>query len=132
LPVTADLIRRYTRTDGQLSQVYEFALSGWPHQVQSELKPFFNRNMEISISNGCLLWGNRVIIPSKFRKQLLMEIHNGPLGMVRMKAVARSFIWWPGLDSLIEDTVRKCHDCQAIQPAPATAMHPWERPSSPW
>jgi hypothetical protein len=132
LPVTADLIRRYTRTDGQLSQVYEFTLSGWPHQVQDELKPFFNRKMEISISQGCLLWGNRVIIPSKCRKQLLMEIHNGHLGMVRMKAVARSFIWWPGLDSQIEDTVRKCHDCQAIQRAPAAVMHPWERPSSPW
>lgn len=132
LPVTAEMIRRYTRTDRLLSQVYEFTSSGWPHQVPSEFKPFFNRRMEISISNGCLLWGNRVIIPSKVRKQLLTEIHNGHLGMVRMKAVARSFVWWPGLDNQIEDTVRKCDDCQAIQRMPATVVHPWERPSAPW
>ena len=132
LPVTADMIRRYTRTDSHLSTVYEFTLSGWPSQIASDLQPFYIRRTEISINQGCLLWGNRVIIPQKFQKQLLAELHNGHLGIVRMKSVARSFIWWPGLDNQIQDTARRCNDCQQIQRMPTTVIYPWNRPSEPW
>jgi hypothetical protein len=132
LPVTTDTIHRHTRTDRQLSQVYEFTLSGWPRQVTSDLQSYCNRRLEISTSQGCLLWGNRVIIPSKLRKQLLAEIHNGHLGMVRMKSVARSFVWWPGMDSQIENTARQCSNCQQIQRMPTAVVHTWERPSDPW
>ena len=50
LPVTAEIIKRYTRTDQELSQVLDFTLSGWQTVVTDELKPYHNRRNEMSVS----------------------------------------------------------------------------------
>ena len=42
------------------------------------------------------MWGSRVIIPPKYQEQLLEQLHEGHREIVRMKALARSYIWWPG------------------------------------
>ena len=56
----------------------------------------------------------------------------GHLGIVRMKNVARSFVWWPGIDSEIETTAKNCRDCRQITNLPPTTMHQWETPTGPW
>ena len=79
------------------------------------------------------MWGIRVIIPQKFRKKILEELHQGHLGIVKMKSIARSYVWWPRLDRDIEDMVKMCEGCQEVQKTPALApLHPWEWPVAPW
>ena len=47
-----------------------------------------------------------------------------------MKSIARSFMWWPGMDQCIENCVKSCRDCQQIGKAPPVApLQPWERPT---
>ena len=75
MPVTAEQIQRTTRQDPILSQVYRFVQDGWPRQVEDNYKPFFKCKNELSIEAGCLLWGNRVILPEKFKSTLLEELH---------------------------------------------------------
>jgi hypothetical protein len=132
LPVTADMVRRCTRTDVELSQVYDYVLSGWPKVTASNLKAFYSRRNELSVTQGCIVWGTRVVIPKSLREQLLKEVHTGHLGIVRMKHVARSFIWWPGIDKEIEATAKQCQDCQQASNMPANTVHQWERPAGPW
>ena len=50
-----------------------------------------------------------------------------------MKSLARSYIWWDGIDQDIETTAKRCASCQDIckQPPKATE-HAWEWPSQPW
>ena len=49
--------------------------------------------------------------------------------MTRMKALARSYVWWPSMDAHIEHTVSS----QLHQRAPAAApLHPWENTGIPW
>jgi Integrase core domain/Integrase zinc binding domain len=62
----------------------------------------------------------------------MKEVHDGHLGMVRMKNVARSFIWWLGIDAEIEATVKQCGECSQNSNMPATTMHQWEHPSGSW
>ena len=47
-------------------------------------------------AQGCVIWGNRVILPHKLRYRLLNELHVGHPGIVIMIALARSFFCWPG------------------------------------
>ena len=79
------------------------------------------------------MWGDRVIVPTKLRPQILNQLHEGHLGVVKMKSLARSYFWYPGLDSEIETLTKKCTGCTHTQNNPATApLHTWAWPSKPW
>ena len=110
LPIVAEDVRRGTRSDRVLGKVLRFAREGWPSAPPGEeFKPYFQRKHEMSIENDCLLWGMRVIVPAVFREQLLAELHQDHPGVVKMKCIARSHMWWPGMDSAIEKVAKSRH-----------------------
>ena len=97
------------------------------------MKPSFIQRNELSIEQGCLMCGLRVVIPSVFQQRVLKELHGTHPGVARMKAMARSYVWWPKIDSVIEETVRSCPQCSNNRTAPPAApLHPWSWPSIPW
>ena len=50
-----------------------------------------------------------------------------------MKALARMYVWLPGLDTDIEESVRLCDECQLNQSNPPLApLNPWNWPTRPW
>ena len=133
LPVTAEQLGKATRTDPILSKVRRFTKSGWPHQVQECLKPYWYQRNEITVEGDCLLWGIRVIVPKRLQEDVLNELHHDHQGIARMKANARSYVWWPGLDKSLEQTARECRACKLTRSMPAVApLHPWVWPSCPW
>ena len=74
-----------------------------------------------------------MVVPSKFCSAVLSELHHGLPGMVRMKSLARSYIWWPDIDKAVEECARACSSCQANRHSPARApLHPWAWPTVPW
>ncbi|XP_056144368.1 uncharacterized protein K02A2.6-like [Lampris incognitus] len=80
-----------------------------------------------------LTWGTRVVVPPKLRPRVINELHTAHPGVVRMKSLARSYVWWPGIDSQIELQAKSCHSFQRSQREPSLApLHPWMWPSSPW
>ena len=71
------------------------------------------------------MWGSRVVIPPKHQAQLLAELHEGHLGIVKMKALARSYMWWPGMDKATEEVAKGCNGYQPTQNNPKTTpLHP--------
>ena len=114
-PVTATKVAKWTARDPVLSHVKEYTVTDWPHTVSDDFQPYYNRRSELSVHLGCLLWGSRVVIPIQGRETLLDELHEGHPGVVRMKALARSYFWWPGLDNEIELRVKSCVYCQQHQ-----------------
>lgn len=74
-----------------------------------------------------------VVVPKKGRDAVISLLHEGHPGVVRMKRLARGYVWWPGIDHEIELDVKMCTACQEHQKLPAKApMHPWEWPDNPW
>ena len=52
-----------------------------------------------------------------------------------MKALARRYLWWPGLDKGLEECARNCHECQSVKNHSASAvapLHHWLWPTKPW
>ena len=63
--------------------MYEYTSSGWPDRcVDPEIKPYWNRREELSLEDGCVLWGRRVVIPVKLQGYLLEELHSVIQGCV--------------------------------------------------
>ncbi|KAK9528348.1 hypothetical protein VZT92_012518 [Zoarces viviparus] len=132
-PLNATKIARTTRTDSELSQVYKYVMEGWPIQVEENLKVFFSKINELSTEQGCVLWGTRVIVPSKMRRAVLKEIHSGHQGIVKTKALARKYVWWPNLDLEVEHICKECETCQFDQKMPRQVpLHPWEFLGESW
>ena len=132
-PVNAAQIRQWTDRDPLLSKVRKLILQGWKKTKDNDLLPYFRRKMELSVQEGCVLWGSRVIVPSAGQAQVLNILHESHPGVSRMKSLARSVIWWPGLDKEIEEKVKACMPCQLHQKMPAQApLHPWDWPDRPW
>ena len=117
-----------------LGKVYEYTSSDWPGTFPSlELRPVWNRRDELSLENGCLLWGRRVIVPFQFQKLLLEELHNCHPGMCRMKALGRSFVLRPGIDLDKEEKVRLCDMCTQAHHSPkAVLLLLWPWSTEPW
>ncbi len=85
------------------------------------------------MEDGCLVLGPRVIVPAHLKDQVLSKLHDTHPGIVRMKAIARSHVWWPQIDRDIEDIVNSCPSCLRVKQSPSSApLHPWTWPSKPW
>ena len=133
LPVTADTIRKYTEKDPVLRKVCYYVVNGWPYNLDKEVIAFKHRSDTLSIERGCLISGYRVVIPPDLRENILTELHGDHVGIVRMKAQARSLVWWPNIDSDIEIKGKQCLTCQLNQSNPVTApLHPWPVADGPW
>ncbi|KAK3781052.1 hypothetical protein RRG08_046355 [Elysia crispata] len=133
LPVSSANISKASRQDPILSRAIDFTTTTWPATVSDEVKPYFHKRHELCVHQDCLLWGTRVLVPAKLRPQVLQALHDGHLGIVKMKNMARNYFWWPGLDKDIEHMAKGCSGCMHSQQNPQLSpLHPWIFPDSPW
>lgn len=64
---------------------------------------------------------------------MLKEIHSGHQGIVKTKSLARKNVWWPGLDSYLEQMCKSCEPCQLELKKPQhVPLQPWEFPGESW
>ncbi|KRX13994.1 Uncharacterized protein T07_4146 [Trichinella nelsoni] len=134
LPVTARVIAEATEKDSVLKQVKQFVLSGWPEKCPGEeLRSYFIKRTELSVSYGCLLLGLRTVIPMKLRSRVLMKLHETHPGRERMVSMARQFCWWPAMNKDIEMKAQSCEGCATAQKNPAkVAVKHWKVADRPW
>ena len=60
------------------------------------------------------MWSNRVVVPNKWQKGVLKELHQVHFGIARTKAIARGYVWWSELDTQIELMMKICTHFQRV------------------
>ncbi|KAG7301746.1 hypothetical protein JYU34_014734 [Plutella xylostella] len=127
-------IKKETAKDHILGRVVSYIRDGWPKDVDMKnLKPYFNRKNELYLELGCVMWGHRVVIPESCQAKVLSELHEPHMGIVKTKCIARSYVWWPGVDEAVEAACRACAACAAASDAPrAHQPCPWPWCPRPW
>ncbi|KMQ85654.1 hypothetical protein RF55_15657 [Lasius niger] len=124
-----------TDRDAVLREVAKYVREGWPstNTITPEARKFEAKGHELSIEKKCLFWGNRVVTPTALRAPILRELHASHVGMSKMKMTARSYVWWPGINSDIENIANACRICLAERKQPAKVpLTPWPWPDKPW
>lgn len=130
--VDHNVVCEKTGLDPILRRIREFVISGWPENIDENLKMYKTKEKELTVENGCLMWGYRVIIPECLRKEILGELHSSHLGIVKMKSVARSYVWWPGINKEIENVTKACELClETADNPPKATLHSWKWPDGP-
>ena len=80
-----------------------------------------------------VLRGGRLVIPGSLQPRVIDLAHEGFQGICKTKSLLRSKVWFPNLDKLCEETVRKCFKFKT-----ATEAKTWDPlqmttlPSGPW
>lgn len=142
-PVNSNEIKIESSKDKCISKVIGFVKSGWPlsgvagvgtgGDGGAELSAYWRRRDELFVEGGCLMWGARVAVPEALRARVLEEVHASHLGIVKCKGLARSFVWWPGIDADVERVCNACRTCAEVADLPPkTTVVPWSWPNSPF
>lgn len=135
VPVNFTAISQATVKDRILSKVCDYVINGWPSRqsMEQDVIKYYNLRESLSTNGDCLLYLDRTVIPSIHRKRVLTHLHNSHPGITRMKALARCFVYWPGIDGDISTLVNECSACQDAAKAPRkTSLASWPIPSGPW
>jgi len=111
-------LKAETQKDSVLQDLKRTVENGWPIAKQdapTTTSPFWNYHDEISIADGILFKGERVIVPKSMQPDMLKIIHSAHMGTEKCKRRAKEVLYWPGMNSQIEDVVSNCQTCSMYQ-----------------
>lgn len=129
LPTNAVKIASETRKDDRLGAIIKILEKGKSLQAYGYKSPEINYRM----AGNCLTFEHRVVIPEKLKPRILEDLHCAHLGIVKMKALARSFVYWPGIDKDIERVAKSCESCAELaNDPPKFREHHWHYSNGPW
>ncbi|XP_062407384.1 uncharacterized protein K02A2.6-like [Sardina pilchardus] len=133
---TLKRLKEATSRDTVLQQVLDMHHNGWPRRrssIATNLHQYWPMRNSISIKDGILMTGDRIVIPQSVRQIMLDRLHLAHQGIQRMKAQARKVMYWPGMSQDIEHMVESCASCQQLQPQNhKEPLIPHEVPELPW
>lgn len=107
-------IRADTLKDVNLKTALEYTETGWPRykeDVKLAARDLFAVRGELTVNNGLLIKGDRIVIPFSMRKDILEHIHDGHQGVNKCRERANQCVWWPRISKDIQDRVAKCNFC---------------------
>ena len=84
------MVLKATSRDNILPTVIRYTRDGWPnkkHEDQS-VEQFRKLADQLSIADGCLFYGSRLVIPELLDRRVLEILHLGHFGIQRMKQLA--------------------------------------------
>lgn len=133
---TIDIISKAAQDDEQYCLLKHQTMLGWPDAHEDlpvdlkEYRPFAD---ELSVSQGLVFKGHRVVIPRGARQYILDRIHASHIGMNGCIRRAREIVFYPGITSDIKKLVGQCDVCRkydsAAQKEPLLSHTP---PTRPW
>ena len=118
--VSIEEVRQETQKNALMMEVMNMIMGEKPWRKDQELWPFKLIKEELSINNGLLLRGDRIVIPRRLQKKIIHIAHRSHQGILKTKALLRETIRFPGIDRQVEQAVHECIPCQAATRSKST------------
>ncbi|XP_055543126.1 uncharacterized protein K02A2.6-like [Wyeomyia smithii] len=119
-----------TKKDGTLQEVLlSLEMNTWTESTRGykQFKP------ELHTAVGVVMRGDRLVIPETLQAQVIACAHEGHPGMSVMKRRLRQKVWWPKMDSQVENYVKSCNLCTLVSSVePPEPMQRTRMPTKAW
>ena len=118
--VILERVREASRTDETYQKVSEVVMNGFPEHkadLPSLVRPYWCVRERLSIDDGLLVCGARLVIPLSLRREVLERLHDSHQGIDRTKRRARQTVYWPNIDQEITNLVSSCRACHERLPS---------------
>lgn len=139
MPISDERLAEFkiaTAKDPVLQKLKETIMQGWPSHRQltsSTVLPYYNYRDELSVQDGLILRGDRIVIPTTLRQSLKKRLHVGHLGINSCLRRARDLVYWPGMSKDIRQYIEACSICAShSDKQPSEPLHMHETPTRPW
>ena len=100
-------------------------MEDWPEL----LRPYFPHRHHLTQADGVIMCGERPLIPTSLRQEVLEHLHAAHQGATKMLGRAREAVFWPGLTSDVTGHRAGCDSC--IKRAPSNPAGPPAEPVQP-
>ena len=130
-----DQLRKSTAQYNQLTRLSHYINTGFPcdkKNLPTDLQEFWNHREGLSIENGLITCGNRIIVPNEMRAEMLQYIHKGHQGKERCLLRARNTVFWPKITDDIQELIERCIICQEHGKSQSIIETSQELPPFPW
>ncbi|KAL9978343.1 hypothetical protein ACROYT_G015844 [Oculina patagonica] len=128
--------RRETSNDAVLQSLIASIKSGWASskkQCDPVLTPYYDKRSELVEDKGLIFLGERLVVPTSLRKEMLKQIHRSHIGIEGCLRRAREVLYWPLMNAEVKDFISKCSICQSHKPDQCREdMQPYPVPPRPW
>ena len=118
-PEKMERIKEATSSDPQLSRVLNYTANGWPKyasDVPEEIRPYHAVRGDLSVTDGKVIYRNRLVTPPVLQSEVLERIHDGHQGITKCRERANLSVWRPGIGRDIQNKVSMCDVCQESLP----------------
>lgn len=114
LPIDYKTIAKWSKQDEFLQQIVSYLQNGWPERLERRYVDIFANHHDLEIIEDCLLYQDRVVIPQIMQNKVLDLLHANHAGIVKMKQLARRYVYWFGINSDIDKFVPSCDICSSM------------------
>ena len=112
-------IKRKMAKDFLLVKLAQVIQNGWPAQRadlnDADLNVFWIHRLNLSVVDGILLNGTRIVVPKSLQAEYLKCLHTGHFGITKCRARAKSTVYWPGIDRDTSNLIGSCDTCWEVQ-----------------
>ena len=114
-PTRVRQIQEDTAKDPNLTSLRSIISHGWPDK-RSECLPhlhgYWNYRDELTVSDGLILKGTRIVIPKSLQSEVLKQIHYAHQGSEKCNLRAKGSVFWTSINADIDEMVKSCAPCQ--------------------
>ena len=125
-PTRLQKLREETAEEEELQILSHGIHGGWP-ETRSEahkydrrrsqvIELYWNSRDELTIEDGLLYKGHRLVIPFKELSGFVKSLHESHLGIEGTLRRARDIVYWPGLTAQLKDHLSRFGICNRFQP----------------